>query len=72
MESVPLFKEVGAWSTNVEKFRESKDRISGTVSPIIVDTTSGISINNEDDFVYAEYLMRKNSPQIFKEIGLYK
>ena len=71
-ENDPLFREVGAWCTKVEKFRESKDRISGTVMPITVDREFGLSINDSNDFRYAEMLIKDLSPTIFKDSGLYR
>lgn len=72
VESYPLFKEAGAWCTKVEKFRESKDRISGSLMPIIVDKEFAISINDENDFKYAEMLVKDLAPTIFKNAGFYR
>ncbi len=67
-----LFREVGAWAIKIDRFLKEKIRIVDPVSPIIINKEYGLSINTEDDFYYAEYLMKKNSPQIFKECGIYK
>lgn len=72
MENDPLFREVGAWCTKVDKFRESGDRISGTVMPIVIDKEYGLSINDANDFRYAELLAKDLSPAIFKDSGLYR
>jgi len=71
-ENEILYKEVGAWSVRIDKFKEYKNRIIEPCTPIIIEKEFGLSINNDDDFANAEYLMKENSPQIFKEIGLYK
>lgn len=72
VENDPLFREVGAWCTKVEKFRESKDRISGTVMPIVIDKEFGLSINDPNDFKYVETVIKDLSPTIFKDSGLYR
>ena len=71
-ENEILYKEVGAWSVRVDAFKEYKNRIVESCIPIIIDKEFGISINTEEDFVYAEYLMKENSPQVFKDIGIYR
>ena len=71
-ENEILYKEAGAWSVRVDAFKEYKNRIVEPCMPIVIDKEYGISINTEDDFANAEYLMKEYSPQVFKELGLYK
>lgn len=72
-ETEILYREVGAWSIKINKFKECGVRIiDNSCIPIIIEKEFGLSINNEDDFYYAEYLVKQNAPQIFKNIGLYK
>jgi len=70
-ENEILYKEVGAWSIRVDVFKEYKNRIVEPCMPIVIDKEYGLSINTEDDFVNAEYLIKEYSPQIFKELGIY-
>ncbi len=70
-EDKPLFREVGAWAIKIERFLKDEIRIVQPCRPVIVEKEYGLSINNEDDFYYAEYLMKQNSPQIFKDTGIY-
>ena len=71
-ENEILYKEAGAWSVKIDKFKEYKNRIVGSCMPIVVDKEFGLSINDENDFSYAEFLMKEYSAQVFKDIGLYK
>src|SRR3990167_11233871 len=71
-ENEILYKEVGAWSVRVDAFKEYKNRIVEPCMPIVIDKEYGISINTEEDFVYAEYLMKENSPQLFKDNSIFK
>ena len=72
-ETEELYREVGAWSIKVDKFKQYKNRIIGSSCiPIVIEKEFGISINNGDDFVQAEYLMKEYCSAVFKDIGLYK
>ena len=71
-EDIPLFKEVGAWAIKIDRFLKEKNRIVDPLSPIIVPKEFGLSINTEEDFYYAEYLMKQLVPQIYKDCGIYK
>ncbi len=72
-ETEILYREVGAWSARVDKFKQYKNRIIDNFCiPVVIEKDVGISINTEDDFYYAEYLIKQYAPQVFKEIGLYK
>ena len=72
-ETEILHREVGAWTVRIDKFKEYKNRIiENSCIPIVIEKECGISINDENDFYYAEYLIKQYAPQIFKEIGLYK
>lgn len=71
-QSEGLYKEAGAWCVKIPNFMEIKNRIIDPVSPIIIDKKFGLSIDDEDDFFYAEELMKKYASQIFKDTGLYK
>ena len=53
-------------------FKEYKNRIVEPCMPIVIDKEFGLSINDENDFSYAEFLMKEYSAQVFKDIGLYK
>lgn len=66
-EDAPLFKEVGAWAIKIDRFLKEKNRIVNPLFPIIVNKEFGLSINTEDDFYYAEYLMKQLVPQIYKD-----
>ncbi len=67
-----LFREAGAWAIKVDRFLKDKNRTVFPVSPVIINKDFGISINTEDDFYYAEYLMKQFAPQIYKDCGIYK
>ena len=71
-ENEILYKEAGAWSVRVDAFKECKNRIVEPCIPIVIDKEYGLSINTEDDFANAEYLMKEYSPQVFKDLGIYK
>ncbi len=71
-ETEILYREVGAWSVKVEEFKQYKNRIIDPCLPIIIDKEYGCSINDENDFLYAEMLMKENSSQIYKDMGLYR
>ena len=72
-ETEILYKEIGAWSIKVDKFLQYKNRIiENSCIPIIIDKKYGLSINDLQDFYYAEILMKENSAQIYKNCGLYK
>jgi len=71
-EDSPLYREVGAWAIKVKKFMEEKNRIVHPVFPIVIPKELGISINDLEEFEYAEILMKDNSSQIFKNCGLYE
>lgn len=71
-EDNPLYREVGVWAIKIDRFLKDKIRIVQPSKPVIIAEEYGLSINNEDDFFYAEYLMKQNSPQIFKDTGIYK
>lgn len=72
-ENEILYKEVGAWSVKVDKFKQYKNRIiESSCIPIVIEKEYGISINNEDDFIQAEYLMKTYCSAVFKDIGLYR
>ena len=72
-ETEILHREVGAWAVRIDKFKEYKNRIiENSCIPIVIEKEYGISINDENDFYYAEYLIKQYAPQVFKEIGLYK
>lgn len=67
-----MYREVGAWSVRVDKFMQYKNRIiENSCIPVVIEKELGLSINTEDDFFYAEYLIKQNAPYIFKDIGLY-
>jgi len=71
-EGSPLFREVGAWAIKIDRFLKDKDRIVYPTSPIIIDKEYGISINDQNEFNYAEKLMEELSPQIYSNCGLYE
>lgn len=72
-ETEILYREVGAWSVRVDKFKQYKNRIiDASCTPVVIEKEFGISINDENDFYYAEYLIKQCAPQVFKETGLYK
>ena len=72
-ETEILYREVGAWSVRVDKFKQYKNRIiDNSCIPVVIEKEFGISINDENDFYYAEYLIKQCAPQVFKETGLYK
>lgn len=71
-ETEILYREVGAWSVKVEEFKQYKNRIIDPCSAIIINKEFGLSINDENDFSYAEMLMKENSSQIYKDLGLYR
>lgn len=72
-ETEVLYREVGAWSVKVDKFRQCKNRIIDTSCiPIVIEKEFGISINTEDDFIQAEHLMEEYCSAVFKDIGLYQ
>ncbi len=71
-EDNPLYREAGAWCTKISAFRDTKDRISGQTSPIIIDKNYGVSINDDSDFYLAEYLMKENASRIFRDRGIYE
>ena len=47
-------------------------RGEGRTLPIVINKEYGLSINTEEDFYYAEYLMKENAPQIFAHTGVYE
>ena len=71
-ETEILYREVGAWAIKVDKFIEYKNRIIEPCIPIVINKEYGLSINTEEDFYYAEYLMKENAPQIFAHTGVYE
>lgn len=71
-ESEILYREVGAWSVEIGEFKQHENRIVQPCLPIIIEKDFGISINDENDFLYAEMLMKDNSSQVYKDMGLYK
>ncbi len=71
-EDNSLYREVGAWAIKVDKFLKNRVRIVHPCKPIIIEKEYGLSINTEDDFYYAEYLMKYLAPQIFRNTGIYK
>lgn len=71
-ENEILYREVGAWSVKVDKFKQYKNRIiESSCIPIVIEKEFGLSINNEDDFIQAEYLMKTYCSAVFKDMGLY-
>lgn len=72
-ETEALYREVGAWSVKVDKFKQYKNRIiDSSCIPIVIEKEFGVSINDENDFIQAEHLMKEYCSAIFKDLGLYK
>lgn len=71
-ETEALYREVGAWSVKVDKFRQYQNRIiDSSCIPIVIEKEFGLSINTEDDFIQAEHLMKTYCSAIFRDIGIY-